>query len=76
MRKLLTVLTVSALVATAGCAATSSSADGTTPSRSYYYWLHPKLGMVKADRVTHMMITGQRRVADGADTGSGTQPAR
>ena len=75
MNKLLSFFLVSALAATAGCAATGSSAERTT-ARGTYYWLHPKLGMVKVDGATNAMVTGQRRAADGADTGRGTQPSR
>jgi len=34
----------------------------TSPATSsgYYWWLHPKLGMVKVDRATNVMITSTR----------------
>lgn len=42
-------------------AAPPAQASGAAASRtSFYYWLHPKLGMVKVDRVTNAMLTGSR----------------
>ena len=45
----------------------ASSGTSTVPGktaaaeRSYYYWLHPKQGMVKVDRKTHAILAAQRR---------------
>lgn len=39
--------------------------------KPYYYWLHPKLGMVKVDRKTHFMLVGKR-----AASAEGTSPSR
>lgn len=50
--------TLFAAAATAAPASTSApAAQG--PSGTYY-WLHPKLGMVKVDRATNFMVTAKR----------------
>lgn len=45
------------------------SAGSTTP---YYYWLHPKLGMVKVDRATNAMVTSRsvRQASTQSDRGA------
>ena len=58
--------TVIAMLATAILAAPASFAQAqpasssTATGKSYYYWLHPKLGMVKVDRKTNAMLVGRR----------------
>lgn len=32
--------------------------------KTFYYWLHPKLGMVKVDRASNAMLTGTRSRPD------------
>lgn len=51
---------VVAIAAAASFAASAQSSTREAPSKSYYYWLHPKLGMVKVDRKTNAMIVGGR----------------
>ena len=38
--------------------------------KSYHYWLHPKLGMVKIDKNTHFIVEG-RRTQQQAPTNGG-----
>lgn len=70
-----TFLAVLALgfASSAAHAADAQAAPQTPPERSYYYWLHPKLGMVKVDRRTNAMITGRR--ASQPTDGSRAAPA-
>jgi hypothetical protein len=67
--------TVIALLATAILAAPGAfaQAQSATSSNGYYYWLHPKLGMVKVDKKTSAMLVG-RRAQQG--TGSAEAVAR
>lgn len=59
-------LTMIALLATAVLAAPVAYAQGQPAApggdggKSYYYWLHPKLGMVKVDKKTSFMLVGRR----------------
>jgi len=69
MNKLLILL--AAIVTAHAAAATSTAAapgpaSGTSSTRTYSYWLHPKLGMVKVDRSTHAMVLAQRQERDAA----------
>ena len=41
----------------------------------YYYWLHPKLGMVKVDRQTNAMLTGARASSQHRVDGGRAAPA-
>jgi uncharacterized protein YceK len=53
------LLLLFAAVALAGCAAVSAPAtqgSSGTSTGSWYWWLHPKLGMVKVDRASNAMI--------------------
>jgi hypothetical protein len=65
-----TAMTVVGFVLATGAMAQTSTpttvvgAQASTPrstSSGYYWWLHPKLGMVKVDRATNAMITSVRR---------------
>lgn len=51
--------------------AVAAAQNSTPEAKDYYYWLHPKLGMVKVDRQTHAMVTSGKRAHTGAD-----RPAR
>ena len=53
-------LVAATVIATAASAQTSPSAAAPAAQKPYYYWLHPKLGMVKVDRATNAMITSAR----------------
>lgn len=76
MRSILVI--ASALVAfSAAAQATQSPPPGAPASaapRTYYYWLHPKLGMVKVDRATNAMVTS-RQVRAQASQASPAPPA-
>ena len=54
-------------------AANVGSTSGDT--KSYYYWLHPKLGMVKVDRATNAMVTG-RTARDRSNQSDGRDASR
>lgn len=57
----LTVLVLGTLLATsAAFAATAPEHTDSAKGSGTYYWLHPKLGMVKVDRATNAMVTGRR----------------
>lgn len=49
-----TALLAAILLASASLASAQSAAPAA--QRGYYYWLHPKLGMVKVDRATNAII--------------------
>jgi hypothetical protein len=65
MKNLLLLL---AAVTLAGCAAVSPLApqDTASSTESWYWWLHPKLGMVKVDRATNAIVVKAQR--DSAQT--------
>lgn len=56
------VLAIGATLFAAAATATpaSTSAPAAQGSSGTYYWLHPKLGMVKVDRATNFMVTAKR----------------
>lgn len=43
------------------------TADGRVPAsdKSYHYWLHPRQGMVKVDKTSHMMLVPRRQARGG-----------
>ena len=58
MKTLISAVLTSLLAA--GCASTANvTPKDVSAKSSYYYWLHPKLGMVKVDRDTHAMVTAR-----------------
>ena len=57
MTKFSTLFVAATLVASASFSA--SAAQG-SESSNFYYWLHPKLGMVKVDKTTNAMIKSVR----------------
>ena len=54
------MLATAILAAPASYAQTQPASSGTATGKSYYYWLHPKLGMVKVDKKTNAMLVGRR----------------
>ena len=55
-----TMLAILASLLAAGCASTANvTPQDASAKQSYYYWLHPKLGMVKVDRATNAMVTSR-----------------
>lgn len=62
------LLLLFAALTLAGCAAVSPSAtqDAGSSTESSYWWLHPKLGMVKVDRATNAMMIGGKTQRDSA----------
>lgn len=72
MRTTLIGLLAMAILAAPGVyAQTQSTTSATASGKSYYYWLHPKLGMVKVDKKTNAMLAG-KRAQQGTRTGTGT----
>lgn len=66
----LLVFSGAALLAGAASAATDNpAAKPMEGGKSYYWWLHPKLGMVKVDRATNAMLVS------GHDTGEKSRSA-
>lgn len=59
VNKLAVILFGAALFAGAASATTDTRTEPASKSGSYY-WLHPKLGMVKVDRVTNAMVVTKR----------------
>ena len=55
-------ITLLALAILAGPAFAQSQPAPQAPAeaKTYHYWLHPKLGMVKVDKKTHFMLVGRR----------------
>ena len=76
MKRLITSL-AAALVAAGAFAAqavpTAAPASATAPT--YYYWLHPKLGMVKVDRATNAIVTAKRAPPSTRQLGGPPAPA-
>lgn len=52
-------ITLLALALLAG-PAFAQSQPAPQAEKTYHYWLHPKLGMVKVDKKTHFMLVGRR----------------
>lgn len=56
------VVTFLAIAFVAGAASASAGSALAEPGKSgTYWWLHPKLGMVKVDRATNAMVTSKRK---------------
>ena len=54
------ILSILASLLAAGCAPTANvTPQEASAKQSYYYWLHPKLGMVKVDPATNAMVTAR-----------------
>lgn len=70
MRNSSTALFAAILLASASLASAQTAAPA--PTRSYYYWLHPKLGLVKVDRATNAMIVRSDSRKDGQVRSDGT----
>ena len=68
-----TFLIAVALLSGAAYAADTRAAP--PAGRPYYYWLHPKLGMVKVDRQTNAMLTGARASSQQRVDGGRAAPA-
>lgn len=67
------VLAMTALVsAPAGAQAEASGATST----SYYYWLHPKLGFVKVDRATNVMLRPVQASHESIDANTPAAPRK
>lgn len=59
-----------------GAASAATDVQVTPPAKSgTYYWLHPKLGMVKVDRATNAMIVGKRDKQRATGTAQGAVPS-
>ena len=65
MKKTTLLLLTAALLAGPVMAAGPVSA-GQSDKSGTYWWLHPKLGMVKVDKATNAMVTGKRKPAEPA----------
>lgn len=65
MKTMLIAVFASLLGAGTASAATAASQ---AERASYYYWLHPKLGMVKVDRATNAMVTARTARTASAQT--------
>lgn len=50
------LLTFAMAIAFASAAAASQPLQGSKSGQDWYWWLHPKLGMVKVDRATNAMV--------------------
>lgn len=55
------ILAILASLLAAGCASTANvRPQGVGAKGSYYYWEHPKLGVLKVDRATNATVTSHR----------------
>ena len=52
-------LVVLASLLSAGFVSAANVGSARDTAKPYYYWLHPKLGMVKVDRATNAMVTAR-----------------
>lgn len=69
------VLLVAALLA--GPVLAAGSADEAHVEKSgTYWWLHPKLGMVKVDKATNAMVISKRANADSMRPAPAHSPQR
>ena len=57
---LIAMLATAVLAAPAAYGQTQTASSSPAGGKSYYYWLHPKLGMVKVDKKTNAMLVGRR----------------
>jgi hypothetical protein len=70
-----TTIALTALAILTGPAAfaqTQPAAPVPAGGSSYYYWLHPKLGMVKVDKQTNAMLVGRRAQQQTRASGAGS----
>lgn len=51
---------LAAAILAAPLAPAQASSAPAMGAKTYYYWLHPKLGMVKVDKATNAMLVGRR----------------
>ena len=63
MNKLLIAVTGMVLVVGTALAAEPAQQQGTETPPATYYWLHPKLGMVKVERATGFMVVSRKQRA-------------
>ena len=68
----ITLLALAILAGPAAFAQTQAAPSAPAEGKSYYYWLHPKLGMVKVDKKTHAMLVGRRAQQQTSTTGTGS----
>lgn len=74
VNKLAVTLLGTALFAGAAFAASDTQVE---PANSgTYYWLHPKLGMVKVDRATKAMVVAKRDKERTTGSAPSTAPSR
>ena len=67
-----TMLAIFTSLLAAGCASTANVTPSDASARqSYYYWLHPKLGMVMVDRATNAVFRA-RNVGEMPPQAGGT----
>ena len=65
--KLSIACAISMLFLAGGAFAASDQQPATPQPKTYYYWLHPKLGMVKVDRATNAIITSRNKKDSSSD---------
>lgn len=66
------VATFLAIAFVAGAASASVGSAPAEPGKSgTYWWLHPKLGMVKVDRATNAIVVGKRKDRLPSETAPG-----
>lgn len=67
MNKLSVLLLGATMLAGASFAAATTPASQDSASPTFYYWLHPKLGMVKVDKATNAMVKSKRSGAENVE---------
>lgn len=60
----------------AGFVSAANVASARETTKHYYYWLHPKLGMVKVDRATNAMVTARTARDQSPQSGGRGSPQR
>ena len=77
MKKLFSILLGAAIFAGASFTAYAAPSSGEgTPPDAYYWWNHPRLGMVKVDRATNTMIHSKRTTQAVKQTAESASPSR
>ena len=76
MKKLFSILLGAAIFAGASFTAYAAPRSGDSAPDAYYWWNHPRLGMVKVDRATNTMIHSKRTTQAVKQTAESASPSR
>ena len=76
MKKLFSAILGAAIFAGASFTAYAAPGSGEGTPESYYWWNHPRLGMVKVDRATNKMVQSKRSTQAVNQTAESASPSR